>query len=85
MLFRPYLESPSEMSLVGGTRGHKSLIINNSPDIKLSVSRDTGLVLKISLLGEGGSGIFGAAVAGRARFCMSSMHECNTAVHTWLI
>ena len=67
-LFRPAVESPSWMLLVGGTRGKKGLIINNSPTSELADSSDTDLLLEIILLEEGGSGICGAAVAGGERF-----------------
>ena len=76
------MESSSEMSLVGGTRGKKVLIINNPPDREFADSGDTCPLLEISLLEEGVSGIFGAAVAGGARFFMSSMDGCNTVSHT---
>ena len=69
---------------MGGTRGKKELIIDNSPNIKLADSGDTGLLIEIRLLDEGGNGIYGSAVAGGARFCMSSMDECNTASHNRL-
>ena len=45
-------------------------------------SRDKGPLLEICLLEGGGSGIYGAAVVGGERFCMSSMDECRTASHT---
>ena len=78
-LFRPDVESPSEMSLVGGTRGQKGLTIHNYPNINITDSRDKGPLLEISLPEEGGSGIRGAALAGGSMICMSSMDECNTA------
>ena len=40
-LFRPDVEYPLEMSVVGGTRGHQSLITDNYPNDELSDSRDT--------------------------------------------
>ena len=70
MLFMPGVESPSKMSLVGGTRGKKELIINNYPNSDISDGGDTGLLLGINLLEDDGSGICGATVAGRERFCM---------------
>ena len=69
------------MSLVGGTRGQQGLIINNYPNRELTDSGDTDYLLESCLLEEGGSGICGSAVAGRARFFLSSMDECNTASH----
>ena len=68
---------------MGGTREKKGLIVNNSPTSEISDSRDTGPLLEIRMLEEGGIGICGAAVAGWARFSMSSMDECNTESHTW--
>ena len=85
LLFRPEAESPSELSLFGGTKGKHGLTIYNSPNSKLADSGDTGPLLKIRLLEEGGRGICGAAVYGGIRFCISSMNECNTASHTWSI
>ena len=73
------MESSLEMSLVGGTRGHKGLIINNSPNSELAGSGDTGPLLKISLLEEGGSGICGATVAGGASFLCHL--QKNTTLH----
>ena len=70
MLFRPDAESLSEMSLVGGARGHHELTVNNSPNSELCDSRETGTLLEICLMEEGGSGICGAAMADRERFCM---------------
>ena len=64
MLFRPVVESPSDISLVGGTRGQKGLFMNNSPNSELVGSRDTGPLLGIFLMEEGGSGICRATVAG---------------------
>ena len=66
---------------MGGTRGKKDLIINNYPNSKLDESGDTGLLLEIRLLEEGGSGICGAELASGERFCISYMDECNTASH----
>ena len=59
-LFRPDVEYPLEMSLVGGTRGKQGLIINNSPNIELDDIGDIGPLLEISLLEEGVSAIFGS-------------------------
>ena len=81
--FRPGVESPSEMSLVRGTRRKKVLILNNSQNSELSDSGNTGPLLNICLLEEGESGLFGATVAGGARFFMSYMDECSTPSHTW--
>ena len=67
-----------ELSLILGTRGRHGLTINNSPNSELSDSGDTGPLLEICLLGEGGSGIYGSAVAVGAMFCMSYMDACNT-------
>ena len=67
---------------MGGNRGEKGLIINNSPNSELSDSRDTGPLLEIRLMEESGSRICGAEVDCRARFFMSSMDEYNTASHT---
>ena len=72
-MFKPDVESPSEMSLVVGTRGKQGLILNNYPNSELSDSGDTVSLLKIRLLEEGGSVICGAAVDGGASFCMSYM------------
>ena len=73
MLFRPDVDSPLEISLVGGTMGKKSLIINNSPNSELADSSYTGPLLEIRFLEEGGSGICRATVAGGAKFCISFM------------
>ena len=70
MLFMPGVESPSKMSLVGGTRGQKELVINNYLNSDIYDGGDTGLLLGINLLEDDGSGICGATVAGRERFCM---------------
>ena len=70
LLFRTYVESPSNISLVGGTRVQHRLSINNSSNSELANSRDTVLLLDISLFKKGGSGICGAAVADRSIFCM---------------
>ena len=70
LLFRPDVESPSELLLLGGTRVMHELTIDNTPNTKLVVSRDTGPLLEIRLLEEGGRGISGAAVTGGERFCM---------------
>ena len=77
------MESPSDISLVGGTRGQQGLIINNSPNREISESGDTCPLLEINLLEEGGNVICGAAVTSRKSFCMSYMDEFNTASHTW--
>ena len=82
MLFRLDVESPSELSLLGGTRGKHGLTINNYLNRELAESGDTGPLLEIRLLEEGGSRICGSAVDGGARFCMSYMDERNTASHT---
>ena len=76
------MESLLEMSLVGRNRRRHGLTINNYPNRELYDSGDTCPLLGISILEEGGGGIFGSEVYGRARFCMSSMDECNTASHT---
>ena len=81
-MFRPEAESPSELSLFGGTKGKHGLTIYNSPNIELSDSGDAGPLLDIRFLEEGGRGICGSAVTGGARFFMSSMNECRTASHT---
>ena len=83
MLFMPDMESPSDMSLVGGTRRQQGLIINNSPNSELAYSRETGSLLEICLLEEGGSRICGGEVDDRERFCMSSMNEGNTSSYAW--
>ena len=80
-LFRPDLECPLEISLLVGTRVQHELMINNSPNSELSDGGDTGPLLEICLLGEGGSGIYGSAVAVGVMFCMSYMDACNTASH----
>ena len=67
------MESPLEISLVGGTRGYHELTMNNSPNSNLYNSGDTGPLLEIRLLEEGGIGICGAIVDGEASVCMSSM------------
>ena len=82
LLFMTGAESPSEMSLVVGTRYKRELIINNYPNIELAARGDTGPLLEIILLEEGGSGMCGSEVAVGARFCMSSMYECYTLPHT---
>ena len=69
-MFTPDVDSPLEMSFLGGTRGQKGLIINNSPNRKLYDSGDTGPLLEIRLIEEGRRGIGGAAVAGGERFCI---------------
>ena len=69
-LFRLDMGSPLEMSLVEGTRRQHGLTINNSPNSELCDSRETGTLLEICLMEEGGSGICGAAMADRERFCM---------------
>ena len=53
---------------MGGTRGKKGLTINNYSISGLADGGNTGLMLEIRLLDEGGSGICGAAVTGGARF-----------------
>ena len=53
------------MVLISGTHG---LTIDNSPNSDLAASGDTGPLLEIRLLEEGGSGICVDAVAGRSRF-----------------
>ena len=73
------MESPLEMSLVGGTRGQNGLTINISPNRELADSGDTSPLLEIRLLEEGGSVICVSAVADMARFFKSYMDECNTA------
>ena len=72
-LFRPGAESPLYISLVGGNRGYKELIINNCPNAKRPDRGDTGPLLEVRLMEEGGSGICGSAVAVAERFFMSSM------------
>ena len=52
-----------------GTRVKHRLIINNSPNSNLFNSRDTGPLLEIFLLEEGGSRICESAVASGERFC----------------
>ena len=69
---------------MGRTSGRHGLTIDNSPNSKLSDSGDTGPLLEISILEEGGRGICGSVVAGGARFCISSLDECNTDLHTRL-
>ena len=81
-LFKPDAESPSELSLLGGTSGRHGLTIDNSPNRKLSNRGDAGLLLGIRLLEKYVKGICGAAVASRESFFMSSMDNCNTASHT---
>ena len=56
-------ESPSELSLMGGTRGMHGLTLDNSPNSDLADSGDTGVLLEIRLLKEGRRGICGSAVA----------------------
>ena len=56
------------MSLVGVTKGPKGLIINNFPNNNLADSGNTGSLLEICLLEEGGSGICGSVVAVWERF-----------------
>ena len=73
-LFRPEVESPSELSLIGGTRGRHGLTIYNYPNSELSDSGNTGPLLEIRLLEEGGREICGAAVSGRQGF----------ACHLWM-
>ena len=70
------------MSLVGRIRGHKGLITNNYPNNDISDNGDTGPLIEISLLEEGGSGICGSTVDDVARFCMSSMEEFNNESQT---
>ena len=82
LLSIPGTESPLEISLVRGTRGHKRLIINNYLNSELSDSGDTFLMLGFFLLEEGISVICGAAVSGGSRVFMSSMYEYNTTSHT---
>ena len=67
---------------MGGNRGKYGLTIDNPPNSEISDSGDTGLLLEIRFLEEGGRGICGSAVAIRAIFCMSYMDEYNTASHT---
>ena len=66
--FRPGAEYTLEMSLVGGTRDEKELIIKNYPNIELADSRDTCPLIGLSFLEEGGSEIRGAEVSGGERF-----------------
>ena len=72
-MFSQDVEYPSEISLVGGTRGKKGLIMNNSPNSEHAVRGNTGPMLETCLLEESGSGICGAAVDYGAMFCMLSM------------
>ena len=62
------MESPSELSLLGGTRVRHGLNMYIYPNSELADSGDTGPLLEIRLLEEGGSGICVDAVAGRSRF-----------------
>ena len=47
--------------------------------------KDTGPIFQIRFLEGGGRVICGGAVAVGVKLCMSSVDECNTASHTWLI
>ena len=58
---------------MGRNRGRHGLTIDNYPNSELSDSGNTGPLLEIRLLEEGGSVICGAAVDGGASFCMSYM------------
>ena len=75
LMFRTEAESPLELSLVGVTSGRHGLTIYNSPHRELADSWDTGPMTENRLLEYGERGICGAAVAGGARFCISSMDE----------
>ena len=81
-LLRPESDSPSELSLVGGTSGRHGLTIENYQNSELADSGNTGPLIEIRLLEEGGKGTCGAAVAGRARFFISYMYESSTDSHT---
>ena len=67
------MDYPSELSLVEGNRVRHGLTIYNYPNSELFESGDTGPLLGIRLLDEGGRGICGAAMAGGGSFGMSYM------------
>ena len=50
LLFRTEAEYSSELSLVGETRERHGLTINNSPNIKLDDSENTGMLPEIRFL-----------------------------------
>ena len=55
--------------------------INYYPNSELLGSEDTGLLIEIHLLEEGGSVICGSAVSSGESFCISYVDECNTTWH----